>query len=88
MGQTLFFYEIVRLLLEGYLEFVVASWLNFFAPDPGSATVIFGCIFSAIILLICWVILPSLSVYMLVPKNMKTINEDKMKKRLGALYNE
>lgn len=34
MATTLFFYEILRLFLEGYLEFVVSCWLNFFSPDP------------------------------------------------------
>lgn len=32
MGNTLFFYEILRLFLEGYLMLSVSSWLNFFAP--------------------------------------------------------
>ena len=67
MAQTLFYYEIMRLFLEGYLEFVVSSWLNFFVPDRSTASTVFGCIFAVIILVICLVILPFLSVYILIP---------------------
>lgn len=34
LATTLFFYEILRLCLEGFLELAVSCWLNFFSPDP------------------------------------------------------
>ena len=86
MGVTLFFYEILRLFLEGYLQFVVSSWLGFFALDKTAAGSIFGYIFSALILIMCWGVLPFLSVYMLLPRNRNRLKDLGFRKRIGAFY--
>ena len=88
MGATLFFYEIVRLFLEGYLELIVSSWLNFFTPDRGSTSSVFGYIFAILILCICWGFLPLISILMLLPRHSNKIEDPIWKKRFGALYAE
>ena len=88
MAATLFFYEILRLFLEGYIEFVVSCWLNFFAPDRAAVGTVFGFIFAIIILIICWLILPAISIYTLLPKHRENLIRKKYKKRIGALYAE
>jgi len=88
MGATLFFYEILRLFLEGYLELIVSSWLNFFSPDRSATSTVFGYIFAIFMLIICWIFMPIASVVMLLPRFRGDIQDGPWKKRIGALYSE
>ena len=78
MATTLFYYEILRLFLEGYLELVTACWLNFYAPDRSSSNFVFGMVFSVAVLAVCFLALPAAAIVTLLPQFRHRLAEDKI----------
>jgi len=88
MAITLFYYEILRLFLEGYLELVTACWMNFYAPDKSSANFAFGVVFSVAVLSVCFLALPAAAIVALLPQFRDRLTEGPLQRRIGALYSE
>jgi hypothetical protein len=87
LKNNLFFKEILILILEGYIEFLIAHYLNMHLLIKNTVGDLFAILFTFSTMFLCYIFVPGAIIYVII-KDVEVLNEINFKKRWGALYEE
>jgi hypothetical protein len=87
LNNGIFFQEIIKLILEGYIEFLIAHYLNMHLLISSTVGDFFTIIFSFSTMFLCYIFVPGAIIYVII-EDVEVLNELDFKKRWGALYDE
>ena len=85
--KKLFFTEILVLIIEGYIELLLAAFMNISAPQGHPENIRSNHIIDAILLLTTLVIVPA-TLIMILSKPFEVLKTNEFKEKFGALYED